>query len=574
MLRTHTCGELTKKDGRKKVSLCGWANSRRDHGGVIFIDLRDRYGLTQIVCDPSHNKETHSEAEHIGREFVIKAEGIVRERPEGMRNPNLKTGEIEILVDRLEILNKSDTPPIEIDDKIVASEDTRLKYRYLDLRRPIMQQRLMFRNKVADAAREYFSSINFIEIETPMLIRSTPEGARDYVVPSRIHPKKFYALPQSPQIYKQILMIAGFDRYFQIARCLRDEDLRADRQPEHTQIDLEMSFVTQEDVMETVEGMYKHIFKKALEISLPKFPVMSYEEAVEKYGCDKPDLRFGLELIDVTDVAKKSDFNVFKEAECIKCIHVPHEFTRGEVDQLIEWSKEQGSKGLAWMKVTDKGLESSIVKFFSNNIQNELLKKAAAKQGILFFIADNKKRTNDLLSKLRTKLGTDLGLIKPGEFKFCWVIDFPMFEWKEDENRWDFNHNPFCMPKKAHIDLLEKNPKEVYSDLYDIVLNGIELGSGAIRINRPDIQERVFKVVGITEEAAKRKFGFLMEAYRYGGPPHGGMGLGLDRLVALMQGFNDIREVIAFPKTKSAECPMDGSPSEIDEKQLKELRIK
>ncbi len=573
MLRTHTCGELTKKEAGKTAILCGWAHSRRDHGGIIFIDLRDRYGVTQVVFDPSHKKEVHAEAEKIGREFVIRVKGTVRKRPEGMKNPDLQTGEIEVLSDELEVLNPSDTPPIEIDDRINASEDTRLKYRYLDLRRPIMQSRLIFRHKITEAVREYFSKNHFIEIETPLLIRSTPEGARDYVVPSRVHPKKFYALPQSPQIYKQILMISGFDRYFQIARCLRDEDLRADRQPEHTQIDLEVSFVEQKDVMHLVEGMYKHVFKKTMGIELDDFLVLTYDESMERFGTDKPDLRFGIELIDVTETAKNSEFNVFREAETVKCINFEKELTRNEIDQLIDWSKEQGAKGLAWMKVEGKKLESSIAKYFPQQIQNELLEKTKAKKGVLLFIADKKAKTNEILSKLRNKLAQEHGLIKPNEFRFCWVTDFPMFEWKEDENKWDFNHNPFCMPKKEHLDIMEKSPEKTYSDLYDVVLNGIEMGSGAIRINRPEIQERVFKVVGIDKETAKEKFGFLLEAYKYGGPPHGGMGLGLDRLVALMQGFNDIREVIAFPKTKAAECPMDGSPSEIDEKQLKELHL-
>ncbi|MBI2133243.1 aspartate--tRNA ligase [Candidatus Woesearchaeota archaeon] len=574
MLRTHTCGELNQKNIGKKAILCGWAQSRRDHGGIIFIDLRDRYGLTQAVFDPSHNREVHKKAESLGREFVLKVEGKIRKRPEGMRNPDLKTGDIELLADHLEILNESETPPIEIEDRVVASEETRLKYRYLDLRRPIMQSRLAFRHTVTESAREYLSKNGFIEIETPILIRSTPEGARDYVVPSRIHARKFYALPQSPQIYKQILMIAGMDRYFQIARCLRDEDLRADRQPEHTQIDLEMSFVEQEDVMNLVEGMYKHIFKKVLRVDLEEFPRLTHDQSMDLYGTDKPDLRFGLMLTNVTDICKRSDFNVFKDAESIKCINFEKEISRNEIDQLIEWSKTQGAKGLAWMKVTEGGLESSITKYFTEEIQHEIISKTKAKRGFLFFIADKKAKTNEILSKLREKLASEHGMIKENQFRFCWVTDFPMFEWKEDENKWDFNHNPFCMPKKEHIEIMEKNPEKVKGELYDIVLNGIELGSGAIRINRPAIQEKAFGVVGIDRESAKKRFGFLLEAYRYGGPPHGGMGLGLDRLVALMQGFNDIREVIAFPKTKAAENPMDGSPSELEQRQLIELHLK
>lgn len=574
MLRTNTCGELTGKDTGKSVVLCGWVDSRRDHGGIIFIDLRDRYGLTQVVFDPAHNKDSHKIAEKLGREYVIRAVGKVRSRKTGMENPKLHTGEIEIITDALEILNHSDVPPLEIDDRVVANEEMRLKYRYLDLRRPVMQKHLLFRHKVTQLAREFLSGHNFAEIETPLLIASTPEGARDYVVPSRVHPGKFYALPQSPQIYKQILMIAGFDRYFQIARCLRDEDLRSDRQPEHTQIDLEMSFVEQSDVLEAVEELYKHLFKKAMNVDLPKFPVLTYQESISRYGTDKPDLRFGLELVDVTDIARKTEFNVFKQAESVKCLPVSQDMTRGDIDKLIEWAKEQGSKGLAWMKVTPNGLESSIVKFFSADVLKELVSRTKAKSGVLFFIADTKKKTNEILAKLRNKLGHDLGLIKDGEFKFCWIVDFPMFAWNEDENRWDFEHNPFAMPKKEYLDSMEKDPGKVLADLYDVVLNGIELGSGAIRINRPDIQEKAFKIVGLSKEMAQKKFGFLLEAYRYGGPPHGGMGLGLDRLVALMQGFNDIRDVIAFPKTKSAESPMDGSPSEIDEKQMKELHLK
>lgn len=573
MLRTHTCGELKRKDIGKKASLCGWAHSRRDHGGVIFIDLRDRYGLTQIVFDPSHSKETHTAAEKIGREFVLKAEGKVRKRIEGMINKKLATGEIEVIVDKLEIITAAKTPPIEINDGVVANDETRLKYRYLDLRRPVMQKRILFRDEVTKAVRQYFDKNGFVEVETPMLIASTPEGARDYVVPSRLHKGKFYALPQSPQLYKQILMIAGFDRYFQIARCLRDEDLRQDRQPEHTQIDLEMSFVAKEDVMETVEGMYKHVFKNVMKTELKTFPVLTYDEAMEKYGTDKPDLRIALELVDVTEIAKNSEFNVFKEAETVKCLAVPKDIGRNEIDKLIEWSKEQGAKGLAWMKATKTGLESSIVKYFSAEVQKKILQKTKAKGGVIFFVADKKAKANEVLSKLREKLGKELGLMKEDEFRFCWVVDFPLFEWKEDEQKWDFSHNPFSMPKKEHIAILEKSPEKVYADLYDVVLNGIELGSGAIRINSPELQEKVFGIVGLTKEKAEKRFGFLLEAYKYGAPVHGGMGLGLDRLAALMQGFNDIREVIAFPKTKAAENPMDGSPSDIDEKHMRELHI-
>lgn len=572
MLRTNTCGELNKAAIGKSATLCGWVHNRRDHGGIIFIDLRDRYGLTQIVFNP--DSKFFKEADKLRREDVIQATGKIVARKEGMINKNLKTGEIEVVVSNLTVLNKSDVPPIEVDDRITANEEMRLKYRYLDLRRPIMQKHLTFRHHVAQLVREYMSKNNFLEIETPMLIASTPEGARDYVVPSRVHPGKFYALPQSPQIYKQMLMVAGYDRYFQLARCLRDEDLRADRQPEHTQIDLEMSFIEQQDILDLVEGLYKHIFEKMMNMKFSKFPVFTYDEAMERFGCDKPDLRFGLELVDVTDIAKSSDFSVFKSAELVKCLPCPFDMTRGDIDKLIEWVKQEGGKGLAWARLKDNKLESSIVKYFSEAVQKKLIEKSKLKTGILFFSADTKDKANEVLSKLRNKLGNDLKLIKPNEFKFCWVVDFPMFEWNAEEDKWDFKHNPFAMPKKAHLPLLEKSPGKVYAELYDLVLNGVELGSGAIRITRPDIQEKAFKVIGMSMETAKKRFGFMIDAYRYGGPPHGGMGIGLDRTVAMMQGTNDIREVIAFPKTKAAECPMDGSPSELDPKDMAVLKLK
>lgn len=575
MLRTHTCGEISLKEDKKNVQVAGWVQTRRDHGGLIFIDLRDRYGITQLVFDPSHNKDVHQKAEHIGREWVLIANGVVRPRPADMVNKKLKTGEIEVLVDELVSVNKADVPPFEIDDEKEAGEDLRLQYRYLDLRRPKMQERLITRHKAAQEARAYLSEKDFLEIETPLLIRSTPEGARDYVVPSRVNPGKFYALPQSPQIYKQILMISGFDRYYQIARCLRDEDLRQDRQPEHTQIDIEMSFAEQEDIRALLEGLAKHLQKTITgKAGKDAFPILTYQEAMERYGSDKPDLRFGMELIDATEIVQKSDFKVFKEAPQVKCIVVEKDFSRNEVDELIEWSKEHGAKGLAWMKVSEK-LESSIVKFFSEEIQKEILTTTKAKKGsYLFFVADKPKVVAFVLGELRNEMGQRLGLAKPNEFKFCWVVDFPLFEWKEDENKWDFGHNPFAQPKAEDMTLLDSDPGSVRGELYDLVLNGIELGSGAIRISEPSLQEKVFGIVGIDQKQAKERFGFLLEAYKYGAPTHGGFGWGLDRTVALLMGFNDIREVIAFPKNKKAECPMDGSPSEIDNKQLKELHIK
>jgi aspartyl-tRNA synthetase len=574
--RTNTCGKLTKKSIKKKVVLSGWVSSSRDHGGIIFIDLRDRYGLTQVVFDPEHDKKTHKEAERLRREDVISVQGKVRARGKGLENPKLKTGEIEVLVDELEVLSKAETPPLEIDDRIEANEDLRLKYRYLDLRRPVMQKHLLMRNNAAQAAREYLNKNNFLEIETPILVRATPEGARDYIVPSRINPGKFYALPQSPQLYKQILMVSGCDRYYQMARCLRDEDLRQDRQPEHTQIDVEMSFVNAEDVIEMVEGLYKYMMKKVLNVDIKyEFPKISHKDAMDKYGCDKPDLRFGLELTDVTDIAKSSDFNVFNKAEKVKCINPEDKFSRNEIDDLIDFAISIGSKGMAWMRVTEKGLESNIAKFFNKDTQKKLIEKTKAKKGtILFFIADNEKNANEILSKIRVEVGKRLKLINEKEFKFCWVVDFPLFEWDEDEKKWMPSHHIFTAPKKEHIQFLDKNPGRVYADLYDLVLNGLELGSGSIRETNPVTQEKMMKIIGLSHEEARKKFGFLMEAFKYGTPPHGGMGLGFDRIVALMCGYNDIREVIAFPKNKDAECPMDNSPSDVPEQQIKELNIK
>jgi aspartyl-tRNA synthetase len=573
MLRTHTCGELTKKDAGKKAELCGWAQVRRDHGGVIFVDLRDRYGVTQVVFDPSHSKNVHKAAEQVGREWVLRVAGKIRLRPKDMANPNLSTGEIELLADTLDIITKADTPPFEIDDRAEVMEDTRLKYRYLDLRRPGIQSRILKRHEAAQTAREYFNKHGFIEVETPLLIRSTPEGARDYIVPSRVNPGKFYALPQSPQLYKQILMISGFDRYYQLAKCLRDEDLRQDRQPEHTQIDLEMSFVDENDVMQLVEGLCKELLALIAKKKEPKpFPRMTYQEAMERFGTDKPDLRFGMELIDVSELVKTAEFKVFAEAPEVKCIVAEKDISRNEIDALIEWAKENGAKGLAWMKVTEKGLESSIVKFFSPPIQKKLIEKTKAKKGnVLFFVADKPKVVADLLGKLRVELASRMNLLK-GELKFCWVVDFPLFEWKEE--RWDALHNPFSAPKEDSIAFLESSPEKAIGRQYDLVLNGVELGSGSIRINNPEVQEKVFKVMGISKQQAEERFGFLLDAYKYGAPVHGGIGWGFDRTVAMLLGLHDIREVIAFPKNKAAQSPMDGSPSEIDEKQLKELHIK
>jgi len=574
--RTHNNGELTDKDNNIEVKLCGWIQSKRDHGGLIFVDLRDRYGITQVVIDPKNRN--FKDAEHLRREDYLQIKGMVRLRPKEMFNLKLITGKIEVLVSELNIVTKADIIPIEIEDRVEASEEVRLKYRYLDLRRPIMQKRLMLRHKIITTAREFFNKNNFIEITTPLLVKSTPEGARDYVVPSRVHAGKFYALPQSPQLYKQLLMISGFDRYYQIAVCLRDEDLRMDRQPEHTQFDLEMSCVKSEDIRDFVENLYKYIFKEVLRIELNKFQIITYKEAMENYGSDKPDLRFDLKITDATDIVKNCEFNVFKEVVknggSVRCINPEKEFSRNELDAYINFSQELGAKGMVWMKLENGNLESNIAKYFSKEQIKQLIEKTKIKKGYLFFIADKTKKTFEILGKLRLKLRDDLKLVEPETFKFCWVKDFPLFAWNEDENRWEPEHHMFTNPKEEYITDFEKRPGEVIGDLWDLVLNGIELGSGSIRVTKPELQRRIMKFIGLDEHEANKRFGFLLEAYKYGAPIHGGMGLGIDRLTALMAGINDIREVIAFPKNKAAQCPMDECPSDITEKQLKELHIK
>jgi len=577
--RTHTCGELTAENVDKEISLAGWVNSRRDHGGVIFIDLRDRYGMTQIVFNPEFNKDTHAIADSLRREDVINVTGVVKKRAEGMKNPRLKTGEIEVFISKLNIVTKSETPPIEIDDKKVANEEPRLKYRYLDLRRPDMQRKLRIRHKASQAARVFFDKNDFLEVETPLLVRATPEGARDYIVPSRVNPGRFYALPQSPQLYKQILMISGCDRYYQLPRCLRDEDLRTDRQPEHTQMDFEMSFVDEKDIMEFVNGLFKHIFKTVLDVEIKDIPIFTYKEAMDKYGIDKPDIRFELFLHDVSDIVVKSDFGVFKDVVSnggiVKCINPEKDFPRKEVDALISFTQELGAKGMAWLRVTENGLESNIAKYFPEDVQKELIEKVGAKPGsMLMFIADKEKQTNDILARLRLEIARRMELIDDKEFKFCWVVDFPLFDWDEENQDWTPAHHMFSMPKEDTMEFLENDPGKVIANLFDVVLNGVELGSGSMRIHDPAIQERVMKVIGLSKEEAYGKFGFLLDAYKYGAPMHGGMGLGFDRMVALMCGTNDIREVIAFPKNKAAECPMDGSPGTVSDKQMKELHIK
>jgi aspartyl-tRNA synthetase len=581
MLRTNNCGELRSKDIKQKVTLSGWVQSYRDHGGVIFVDLRDRWGLTQVVFDPSHDKNTHKIADTVRREWVIQVEGKVRSRGD-LVNKKLKTGEIEVLADTVIVLNKSETPAIEVDDKKVAGEEARLKYRYLDLRRPTMQKNLLNRHKAMISAMNYLDKEEFVHIETPVLMKSTPEGARDYVVPSRVNMGKFYALPQSPQLYKQILMVSGVDKYFQFARCLRDEDLRSDRQPEHTQIDMEMSFVEREDVFVVVEGLMKAMWKEVLGVDIKTpFPKISWHDAMNKYGSDKPDLRFGLEFVDVTELMKKSDFNVYKEVinagGVVKCLKVPkaaETYSRKQIDKLIDLAKNHHAKGLSWMKFKEGKLESNIVKYFDDKLQSQLIKDVDAKNDdLLLFVADKFEVACDSLGQVRLNVAKKMDLIKE-DWKFSWTIDFPLFEYNENEQKWDTMHHMFCSPRDEWLDKMEKDPGAVICNQYDLTLNGMELCSGSIRITNPELQKRVMKIVGFPEKEAESRFGFLLEAFKYGAPPHGGVGLGFDRIVALMNGYTDIREVIAFPKNKNAQCPMDGSPSDITKEQMKELNIK
>jgi len=582
MLRTHTCGQLTKQDVGKESTLCGWVQSRRDHGGVIFIDLRDRYGLTQVVFDPKHNASTHKAAEHIGREWVLKITGYVRPRFAGQDNPKMHTGEIEVITDAIDVLNQAETPPLEIEDAKTANEELRLKYRYLDLRRPVMQHHLLFRHKAAQAAREYLSSQSFMEIETPMFVKTTPGGARVFKVPSRVHPGHFYALPESPQIYKQLLMVAGCDRYFQLARCMRDEDLRMDRQPEFTQIDLEMSYVDEQDVQNAVEGLLKHTFKKCLNIDVPTpFPRLTFHDAMTRFGSDKPDTRFGLELCDVTEECKHSDFNVFKslidKKGVVHCLNAKKcaIFSRNEIDELIEVAKTHHLAGLAWMKLTDKGLDGSIVKYFKPEVQQQLIKATKAEIGdLLLFAAEQFEKCLTALGQVRLHIGEKLGLIDKSKFNFLWVVDFPSYEWNEDEDCWQARHHIFTAPKDADVDKLESDPGSVHAKAYDIVLNGTEVGGGSVRIHRKDLQARVLKVIGLTYEQAEQRFDFLMNAFKYGAPPHGGIALGFDRLVTLMNKENDIREFMAFPKNKNMQNPLDGSPQPWEDRMLKELSLK
>jgi len=584
MLRTHTCGELNAKNIGEASTLCGWVGARRDHGNLIFIDIRDGYGLTQVVFNPKSSADLHKRSEELRSEFVIRVSGKIERRPSGTENLKLPTGQIELAAESLEILNKAITTPFEITDDAAVTEESRLKYRYLDLRRGSMQRNLRLRHKVCKSARDYFDERNFVEVETPILTKSTPEGARDYLVPSRVNPGMFYALPQSPQLFKQILMVASFDRYFQIAKCFRDEDLRADRQPEFTQFDIEMSFVTEDDIFEISEGLMKKLFKDAIGFDLKTpFPRLKYADSMSRYGCDKPDIRFGLELVEITDIVKDCLFKIFRDVAGSngKVIAINAKgcssYSRGQADELIEFVKEYGAKGLANFKCEALTLVSQIDKFFSKEELEAIRLALNASDGdMIFIVADKEKTAYDAMSNLRKLLGRRLRLIDEKRFEFLWITDFPLFQYSDEDKRWVSEHHPFTSVHPDDLRLLEKGEAldKVRSRSYDLVVNGTEIGSGSIRIHDRQMQELIFKIIGIDENEALLRFGFLLDAFKYGAPPHGGVAFGLDRLMTLFIGCDSIRDVIAFPKTQKAFCPMTNAPSGVDEKQLNELNLK
>lgn len=585
--RTHNCGELRLEDAGKKVVLAGWVHSYRDHGGLVFFDLRDRQGITQLVFNPETMPHTHELSRKVRCEWVISAEGEVHPRGEGLENPKLPTGQVEIVVEKLEILNVSKTPPFELDNAEKTTEELRLINRYIELRRPSMQKNLKTRHRVTMLTRQYFDSLDFWEVETPMLGKSTPEGARDFLVPSRLVKNSFYALPQSPQLFKQILMVGGIEKYFQIVRCFRDEDPRADRQAEFTQVDVEMSFVDTDDVIRVHEKLIAHIWKEILgvEVSLP-MRRMNYKEAVDDYGVDRPDLRFDMKLKDISDIAKVSTFKVFsstvEKGGIVKGLCAPGAggYSRSDIEKtLTAFVGDYGAKGLAWFKVKDEdgkvGLSSSIAKFFSSEQQKQIISRFGAKDGdLILMVADDEKTVNKALAPLRCKLGADLKLYDENVFEFVWVVDFPLFEWNEDEKRYDSLHHPFTAPIVEDMGKIDSDPGNIISQAYDIVVNGSEIGGGSIRIHQPEIQQKVFGLLNITKEQADIQFGFFLKALEYGAPPHGGIALGLDRMVMLLVGTSNIRDVIAFPKTQRGQCLMSNAPSEVDQKQLDELNLR
>ncbi|USG64080.1 aspartate--tRNA ligase [Brevibacillus ruminantium] len=579
--RTVQCGEVGKEHVGQEIVLNGWVQKRRDLGGVIFIDFRDRTGIVQIVFNPEHDKAAWEIADKVRSEYVLAVKGNVVERSPEAVNPKLKTGEVEVLVSEILILNDAKTPPFQIEDEIDVDEQVRLKYRYLDLRRPEMQRSLMLRSKAAKAFRDFLDERAFVEVETPMLTKSTPEGAREYMVPSRVHPGDFYVLPQSPQLFKQLLMVSGLERYYQIARCFRDEDLRADRQPEFTQVDIETSFLSMEQLLPMMEEMIAHVFKATIGVDVPTpFPRLTYAEAMNRYGSDKPDVRFGMELTDVSDLVANSDFKVFASVVAgggqVKAINAKGcgHYSRKEADDLGKFASRYGAKGLAWIGFKDGEVKGPIAKFFTDEEFSAIKERLAVEDGdLILFVADKPKVVADALGALRSKLGAELGLIDHSQFAFLWVVDFPLVEWDEETKRYVALHHPFTRPKDEDMHLLETDPGQVRAQAYDMVLNGYELGGGSMRIYKRDVQEKMFRTLGLTEEEAKQKFGFLLDAFDYGTPPHGGIALGLDRLIMLLAGRNNLREVIAFPKTASASDLMVNSPGPVDAKQLAELHI-
>ncbi|KGT39823.1 aspartate--tRNA ligase [Heyndrickxia coagulans P38] len=581
--RSYYCGDVTEQQIGEKVVLKGWVQRRRDLGGLIFIDLRDRAGIVQIVFNTAVSEEAFKLAEKVRNEYVLEVEGKVIARSENTVNPNLKTGKIEIQADRLAIINNAKTPPFMIENETGVAEDVRLKYRYLDLRRPVMFETMKMRHAITKSIRGFLDEEGFIDVETPVLTKSTPEGARDYLVPSRVHPGEFYALPQSPQLFKQLLMISGFDRYYQIARCFRDEDLRADRQPEFTQIDIETSFMSQEDILTMTEKMIKRLMKevKNIDIETP-LPRLTYEEAVNRYGSDKPDTRFGMELVDVSEIVQNAGFKVFASAvtsggqvKAINAKGAASKYSRKDIDALGEFAARYGAKGLAWLKAENEGLKGPIAKFFTEAEQSQLAAATNAETGdLLLFVADKKSVVADALGALRNKLGKELGLIDESKFNFLWVTDWPLLEYDEDAGRYTAAHHPFTMPFEEDIEKLETDPASVKAQAYDIVLNGYELGGGSLRIYKRDVQEKMFKALGFSKEQAQSQFGFLLEAFDYGTPPHGGIALGLDRIVMLLAGRSNLRDTIAFPKTASASCLLTNAPGAVSEAQLDELQLK